>query len=922
MSESGTTGEQRSGLTVPRGEEDSQSVVPTRIGRFPIVERIGSGGMGRVYLGIDTSLNRDVAIKVLRATGERSKALVLREAQSLAKLSHENVVGVYEVGLDGGFVFIAMEYVEGVHLGRWLAGDVSDDEVLDAFIQAGRGLAAAHARGMVHRDFKLSNAMVDGSGRVRVLDFGVAQLEDEGTIEGSQQVAMPGTRTGPGVLGTPIYMAPEQHAGGTVTPAADQFSFCVALWRALYDKYPFAGSGDALVGAKRRGELTAPTRRISRRVQRALVRGLSADPAERFESMEHLLRELAVAKPSPIGLVAPAAVVVAVVAVAAWPTAEPPGCEGGDTRVREVWNEARGAEIRAAFEAAPVPYGETAWARASQDLDAYAHGWEEAHHEVCAARGAELDARMACLSGELDQLSALLDVMARADATVVESAVGAVDKLDPPARCAAGSVDAAAPDDVPAVEAARVLGAVRRARAGLAAGHREQALARAQEAARGAAELRSPALDLEVQAVLGECLAAAGQYDAAAAAYEAAFFGARERDPTRALSLAVRLVSTHASAARPDDADAWVRHAEAQFERAPPGPEVEHELLLARGEALVARQDYAAAKVAFERAATFARQELLDADERLARSLHNLAVTHSELGDWQQARTAYEQALEIRGRLFGRDHPRAADTLANLANTYIYAGEHSEALSRLEDALVRAVAAYGREDRRVGAILSNIGVALFRLGRIEEAHARLSEALEVTRVTLGDEHPRVAALTANLATATKKLGRLDEATAHFERVVALVEASRGVGSRQLVEPLITLGNILCDQERFESGLARYRRAEEISVASLGEAHPMTQHAHLATAVALHGLERPREAADILEKVLVARNRPGFTPSDRAEVRFHLARTLWDAGRDKSRAKELMAEARALIADAEDAVDHLRQAIEAWSREHG
>ncbi len=219
---------------------------PRRIQRFEVLEHLGTGGMGSVYRARDPQLERDVAIKVLlrpleaapqlsetdtldlRRNGPASADDLLREARMMAQLSHENVLPVYEVGLAEGSVFVVMEYIAGPNLRRWLETERTTAHIVDAFVQAGRGLAAAHALGIVHRDFKPENVLVGGDGRVRVADFGLSRIATHATHAPGAMV-----RFGDNSAGTPRYMAPELWHGGTATTKSDVFAYCTALREAL-----------------------------------------------------------------------------------------------------------------------------------------------------------------------------------------------------------------------------------------------------------------------------------------------------------------------------------------------------------------------------------------------------------------------------------------------------------------------------------------------------------------------------------------------------------------------------------------------------------------------------------------------------------------------------------------------------------------
>jgi len=276
-----------------------------RVERYLVLGTLGEGGMGAVYGAYDPLLRRRVALKVIRgdrSVGGEPDARLVREARAMARLSHPNVLPVYDVGHAEGGVFIAMELCEGQTLRGWLDSPRPWAEVLDAFVRAGRGLAAAHAEGLVHRDFKPDNVMIDGRGRVRVLDFGLVAPWSAMASSRSEELGVPEderldeatrlTRDGR-ALGTPLYMAPEQHAGREVDGRADQFAFCVALYTALYGQRPFAGQTVAdLVEDKRRGAPKPPGTRVPRGLWRVLRRGLMRSPDDRWPTMHALLDAL------------------------------------------------------------------------------------------------------------------------------------------------------------------------------------------------------------------------------------------------------------------------------------------------------------------------------------------------------------------------------------------------------------------------------------------------------------------------------------------------------------------------------------------------------------------------------------------------------------------------------------------------------
>ncbi|MBK9032681.1 MAG: serine/threonine protein kinase [Myxococcales bacterium] len=300
----------------------------TTIDRYLLETLIGEGAMGQVWRARDPQLDRAVAIKVVHpaiAAAPDGGPRLLREARAMAKLSHPNVVTVHDAGDDAGRLFVAMDLVEGVTLGEWLRGRADPHDwraTLARFRDAGRGLAAAHAGGILHRDFKPDNVLIDRAGRVCVADFGLAafgrRLEPtRRTSRAHDQVVSDLTAAGT-VLGTPAFMSPEQLRGEVIDARADQFSFCASLYEALYGEHPFLGREAmtiaALVDAIDRGAVRpAPADdRVPRWLRAAVVRGLAAAPAARWPDLPALLAALV-----PPRRVPPLAIVAVAVAVTA-----------------------------------------------------------------------------------------------------------------------------------------------------------------------------------------------------------------------------------------------------------------------------------------------------------------------------------------------------------------------------------------------------------------------------------------------------------------------------------------------------------------------------------------------------------------------------------------------------------------------------
>ncbi len=423
------------------------------VGRYQIDRALGAGGMGVVYAALDPDLDRQVALKLLRRVGDdapaQARARLLREARAMAKLSHPNVITVYEVGSDGATDFVAMELIDGHSAAEWLAERRTTDEVLRVFLAAGRGLAAAHAGGLIHRDFKPANVLVGRDGRVVVTDFGLARAFDEtatpvtgsgplatgvagaalgDTLTAGSSTPPPGrappaarndhgslsnplTRTG-AMLGTPAYMAPEQYLGGA-GPRADQFSFCVTLWEALAGARPFRGhTFDEL---RRAIEAAVPEGEVPRRLRPALLRGLAREPARRFPAMGALLSALERQRRPPriIAAVLATAMIGGGLVIAAVKNndappapagvAAPLACATRDAELAAAWTPAIAARIATRL-------GDTETSRAVRtSLDGFVTGWRGVWDQTCRQPDAPgLHPRLACLQAARDDLAAMV----------------------------------------------------------------------------------------------------------------------------------------------------------------------------------------------------------------------------------------------------------------------------------------------------------------------------------------------------------------------------------------------------------------------------------------------------------------------------------------------------------------------------------
>ena len=716
-------------------------VAAPRLGPFELRKELGRGGMGIVYGAHDTRLQRQVAVKVLREdlSGDDRDA-ILREARSLAQLSHPHVVEVFATGVDHGQAWVAMELVEGGTLSDWAARQPDDparrqSAALAMVRDMGRGLAAAHARGIVHRDIKPGNVLVGKDGRLRIVDFGLARnpVDSQATDPTGRGLRIRGdmgsnSTLTDAVVGTPRYMAPEQHEGRRCTPASDQYAWALTAWELLVGKFPFAGGTIfALHEAKARGRPAVPrSTPVSGRILRVLARALDPDPQRRFGSMRAAVQALS--PPSRGRSVAwlGAAGVVGVAALA-WPSAEagPPGCDRSTSveRMEAVWDPARRERVHDAVRRARLEYAPATTAAIDGALDSFGQRWVDEHVAACratwqerTARAEDLDARSACLRRQLTVVDRFAGRLEGDDVGVFEHVVTAVGKLPDPSLCAETSSTAPAvrseelSDRLAAAKAAQMVGDVALAME-LATSIAEQARIEDDAVAQSEA--------LEVVAGL-----AYAQRDTAVAVEAAAegYALAMASDDTRRAAVHARYAAMAAADAhQAEEAQRWLRHLEATHGRYTPTA-----LEQAAAERTAAQVAWSLSD--FETAQRHSARALeLSADDESARArtfrvavLGQMATIVAALGRTDEAETLGEQVLAQLEEIYGPDHPRVAGRYHELAIEAIKRGQAELAAQRFGRAHEIFAATHGPKGQRTFASATGLSVAKRHLGDLEE----------------------------------------------------------------------------------------------------------------------------------------------------------------------------------------------------------
>ncbi|MGE5185829.1 MAG: protein kinase domain-containing protein, partial [Acidobacteriota bacterium] len=784
---------------------DDRLVRGALVGRYLVVDVLGAGGMGVVYSAYDPELDRKVAIKLLQArrtTGSgEDQARLLREAQALARLSHPNVVAIYDVGtLAEDRVFIAMELVEGLTLRAWLAAaDRSWRDVIPIMLGAGAGLAAAHAAGLVHRDFKPDNVIVGADGRARVMDFGLARLgNDDADRAGApiatrdldlrSSLATPLTVAG-AILGTPSYMAPEIYNGRPADARSDQFAFGVALYEALYRGAPY--DMQALVEGTAKPPQPAARRGVPARIERAVLRALAPAANARFESMDALLRELTADRTAARRrvLFAVGAGVAVTAAVVATTIGSSPSntCTGLDRKWAGVWDPAIRRKIHDAYVATRLPYAETSFTAVAHALDAYTSEWTSVAIEACEATRVRHDQsehvrrlRQACLDSRVLEVGALTRELADDPSRqLIERGDAAVFGLEAPTTCS-DIQTLLDPSYLPSELQLFGLGnELERIQAQVLTGQYLSSLTAAQRVIDTAHGLGMASIEARARMLRAMTLAGVQNNKEAIDEFIRSAqlaLGAGRNDI--AAASATQLVALCAvEPGRAGDARAWLAIAKALAARVGPSPEREIPLLAAEG--LVAAQsgDPLGAVAAQQKMYALASQMFKDASQPRVSAEMQLATALTRAAEYAQAAPHYEAAIHIQEALLGPDHPDLAIVLTDLGLCYGNLGEVEKARAAYERALAIRERAFGKGSPLLVVPLLDYSDMLNNHGEPAAALPIAQRALQLS-APFGNDDTNHQLVVTTLGEIDTHLGRYDEARRVLDDLLAIELADR------------------------------------------------------------------------------------------------------------------------------------------------
>jgi serine/threonine-protein kinase len=967
----------------------------TLAGRYTVLEQLGQGGMGVVFAAYDVRLDRRVALKLLtaqRSGSASAQARLLREAKAMARLSHPHVVAVYDAGvLEDGRVFISMEMVEGQTLRQWLLERPRAwHELLEVYLSAGRGLAAAHTAGLVHRDFKPDNVLVGKDGRVRVTDFGVAQVDAPSPSELAQPTTAPADSpssalTQPGMLpGTLRYMAPEVLAGEPADARSDLFSFCIALYEALFRQAPFAGEdAESRARSMAEGRVTPPQgHSVPPWATRAVIQGLEIDPRQRPASMEALLRALsrdparAHARWLAVGTVVAAALVLAAVSLHQYAQHRAQLCQGGPQRLTGVWDEAVRERMRQAFSAIGEPHAREAFLGVRQVLDAYASEWTEQHREACEStrlRGEQpepvLMLRMACLERRLQELDALGKVLAQVDAQSMPQALRAAQGLPRLRDCKAVE---ALMEEVPPPEEAETRRAVEALRGELAhvqaltlTGQYKQASEAARTTLERARAIPYPPLHTEALFHQGLADSYLDEPRALPTFTEVALTALAQRQDALATRAAIHVTQELHTLGRHEQSEWWQAQAQALVSRLRERGELEALLEAVRGIGHGRRGEHAQALAALERGRQLTERTFGPGHYRLTLIEGNMAVILSMQGRLKQAFQHEERVANAMEKELGPRHPRVVHSRMNLADSQINFGLLSEAqrtLDRVDSALPQALPATSwsyvtwnlihgsllMEQGRMKQALARVeqarelvrslgaadserallvqlehGEALLGNGRCREALAPLAQLAERTERDLDKQSHLAGATRILLARCHESLGRTDEALEHYERALALArKADEGQGFLS-AQASLRKGSLLVRLGRASEALELARQSHPLLLEAVGERASQVSDSLWLQGEALLALDQATEAVPLLERALRVREQGGMDSNGMARIRFLLARALALATPEQmpERVRELVALAREDYARSEFPPQRERDELERWVRVH-
>jgi tetratricopeptide (TPR) repeat protein len=871
--------------------------------------------MGVVYRAYDPRLQREVALKCVRAgtLSEENQRRMILEAQSMAKLSHPNVVAVYDVEMEGDQVMLSMELVDGQTLREWIKdGPHEWPRVVELLRGAGRGLAAAHEAGIIHRDFKPGNVLIGADGRARVTDFGLARIETQpdpslpshqgtdpsGSSEGLTEAGQ--------VMGTPAYMAPEQHTASELGPSADQYAYCVSLWYALTGERPFGpGSFRELAEAKSHGPPAFPriVPSVPAPIVSAIRRGLAPLPRDRWASMEDLLQALefdsgaARRRWTRYGA-GGSIVVLGALAYVGWNKGPADACADlAQRHLDEVWGAQARARVTDAMLAVGTSYAPSVAERVAASLDIYAQEWISSRVDACEAStvrreqsAAAMDLRMACLDRAKVDLQATVAVLEQVDRTTLQRAddlVAALPSLGPCADVEALMSETPPPSDP---EVAASVWELRRdladARALYEAGKFGEADELVTSLLSRARALEYAPLRTEVELVEGQTARSSADYPRAEQRLRSALRrGLRWGQWNEALQASQELTDLLSRVlARHFEARSVAEVALGLDGRDEIDVQSRADTLEMLGTTDVARGDLAAAREHVAEALDLRRSVLAEDAPTVLDTRRQLAGIHHDMGELELAETEFRALLDLRKQRLGPTHPAVAQSINDLAVVLLSQARYDEAESLLQRALTLRVEGLGPDHPRVADTRINLGELLVARGDLSGAEEEFRAALELYEQAVGTPHAQAAVARTNLAAVLYKQGRFAAAEREYRAALEISLATLPVTHPDVADGQHNIGLMLTIQEKPREAIEMFRKAEPTLVQSFGPDHPKLGQLHSSLALAHLSLGELRDAErEIVRSIEIRKEKLGPLHNETAMSRTNYAIILKETG---------------------------------------
>jgi serine/threonine protein kinase/tetratricopeptide (TPR) repeat protein len=812
------------------------------LGSFKLVRELGAGGMGVVWEAIDSSLGRRVALKLVRGDRTRSREAVLllrREAQTMAKLQHPNIAVVYDVDEVDGQLFVAMELLAEGSLRRWLeAGPRSWREIVAAFVAAGRGLAAAHRAGVIHRDFKPDNVLRGTSGEIKVSDFGIAEVGIE--LEREQPIA-----------GTPAYMAPEQILGRPLDDRADQFSFCVSLWEALTGQRPFQPASGAVstmplllaqITDGRFSEPDADRPSAPGRVLRLVRRGLAADRTERYATIEKLVDALERTTHRRRAWIAAAgasaAAIATVIAMAMLrsdpePVAAPP-CRGFEDQLARTWGASNRRDVRDALATAKVQQASELADRVVAGLDDYARRWVSRAEAACEATEVNKaqtvevrELRMRCLDSRLVSLRSVVDALAPPiDPATAVVAINPVIGLPALEVCddveTLQKLPTLPSDPKQRLEIAEIDKQLAKLVTSMQLGHMRESLPLARDIKRAADRVGYSPRQARTGVLLGQLESRLGVGDPDKSLDEALLLADAGRDDDVRFQALIQRMQREVRAAHYADAEKTARAARAVMARVQNAPLREVDLLHVEATMAWNRGDRDRALTLRREALTWATRIHPPNETEIAKMNLNLAGTLIGMSRVDEGIAVLDKARPVLESRLGPDHPDLNLIIDMLGNAHYQQGDRAGALPLLERSLHRMEAMYGADNPRVLYPMRNVIMTLGELGKLDEAFALARHGLAIATAKLPPGHPELGEWYANVADVDRSAGRYAAALEGAGKAVELLHASAEADPSEVARAEFLLGQAMWKMNRDRPKARTYLFAAIAKIRARGE----------------------------------------------------------------------------------------------------